>query len=159
VQRLLARDGIEIPYPTLHRFAVAELSFGRSAPTILVLDCDPGQEVQVDTGWVAWLEPEGGQPRRRVRAWIFTSVHSRHRFVWPVLHETTESAIEACEQAWQFFGGVFATLIVDNTKAIVVQADPLHARLSDAFLEYAQARGFVVDTTRVRHPKDKARVE
>jgi hypothetical protein len=27
------------------------------------------------------------------------------------------------------------------------------------FLEYAQARGFVIDPTRVRHPRDKARVE
>jgi hypothetical protein len=31
--------------------------------------------------------------------------------------------------------------------------------LADAFLEYSQARGFHVDTARVRSPKDKARVE
>ncbi len=30
---------------------------------------------------------------------------------------------------------------------------------SDAFLEYTQARGFVIDTARVRKSKDKARVE
>src|SRR5438105_1544055 len=39
VRRLLARDGVSIPYPTLHRFAVSELSFGRSATTIPVSDC------------------------------------------------------------------------------------------------------------------------
>ena len=50
-------------------------------------------------------------------------------------------------------------MIPDNTKAIVQVADPLAPRLTAAFLEYAQARGFVVDTTRVRSPKDKARVE
>jgi len=159
VRRLLARDGVAIPYATLHRFAVTELSFGRTAATIPVRDCEPGQELQVDTGWVAWLEPDGVHARRRLRSWIFTSVLSRHRFVWPIFRETTESAIEACEHAWRFFGGVFATLIVDNTKAIVVRADPLGAKIVEAFLEYAQARGFVTDTTRVRHPKDKARVE
>jgi transposase len=159
VRRLLARDGISIPYPTLHRFAVAQLSFGRAAPTMPVADCEPGEELQVDTGWVAWLEPDGQHARRHVRAWIFTSVHSRHRFVWTILRETTESAIEACEQAWRFFGGVFAALIVDNTKAIVAHADPLTPKIVDAFLEYAQARGFAIDTARVRHPKDKARVE
>jgi len=31
--------------------------------------------------------------------------------------------------------------------------------LVDGFAEYSQARGFVIDTARVRHPKDKARVE
>jgi len=50
-------------------------------------------------------------------------------------------------------------MIVDNAKAIVALADPLGARITPAFLEYAQKRGFVVETTRVRSPKDKARVE
>ena len=97
--------------------------------------------------------------RRRFRAWIFTSVLSRHRFVYPVFQETTQTAIEACEAAWEFFSGVFKVLIVDNTKAIVQTADPLSPKITAAFLEYAQARGFVIDTTRVRKPKDKARVE
>ena len=48
---------------------------------------------------------------------------------------------------------------MDNTKAIVHTADPLHPRLVDAFVEYSQVRGFVIDTERVRHAKDKARVE
>jgi hypothetical protein len=37
VRKLLIRDGIEIPYPTLHRFAVAELGFGRRAATIAAI--------------------------------------------------------------------------------------------------------------------------
>lgn len=160
VRRLLLRDGVDVPYATLHRFAVAELGFGRTAPTIPVADCEPGQEVQLDTGWVLWLEPDLlHAKRRRLRAWIFTAVRSRHRFVWPCLRETTQSAIEACEAAWEFFGGVFATLIPDNTKAIVQTADPLQPRINVTFLEYAQKRGFVIDTARARSPRDKARVE
>jgi hypothetical protein len=76
-----------------------------------------------------------------------------------VFKETTETAIEACEAAWAFFGGVFKVLIPDNTKAIVEKPDPLSPKITLGFLEYAQARGFVVDTTRVRAPRDKARVE
>ena len=160
VRRLLARDGIDVPYATLHRFAISELGFGRVAATIPVADCGPGEEVQLDTGWVLQLEPEAATgKRRRMRAWIFTAVRSRHRFAWPCLRETTESAIEACEAAWEFFGGIFRAVVVDNTKAIVQTADPLQPRLNVTFLEYAQARGFVVDTTRVRRPRDKARVE
>ncbi len=47
----------------------------------------------------------------------------------------------------------------DNLKAVVEQADPTGARLNQAFVEYAQARGFVVDPARVRAPQDKGRVE
>jgi hypothetical protein len=68
-------------------------------------------------------------------------------------------AIEACEAAWAFFGGVFAVLIPDNTKAIITQADALSPRITPAFLEYAQARHFHIDPARVRHARDKGRVE
>ena len=146
VRKLLLRQGAQISYPTLRRFAMAELGFGRGAPTILLADCGPGEEVQLDTGWMTLLRPDLRGKRRRFRAWIFTSVLSRHRFVYPVFPETTQTAIEACEAAWEFFGGVFRVLIVDNTKAIVQTADPLAPRITAAFLEYAQARGFVIDT-------------
>lgn len=159
VQRLLARRGVEIPYPTLHRFAVAELGFGATATTVPVADCEPGEELQVDTGWMTLLEPDLFGKRRRFRAWIFTAVRSRHRYVHVCFEETTRTAIAACEAAWEFFGGVFKVLVVDNTKSIVQTADPLAPRITAAFLEYAQSRGFHIDTARVRSPRDKARVE
>jgi transposase len=159
VQRLLKRKGVTVPYATLHRFAVKELGFGEQAPSIPVADCGPGEEVQLDTGWMTLLEPDLFGKRRRFRAWIFTSVYSRHRFVYPCFRETTVTAIEACEAAWAFFGGVFRVLIPDNTKTIVQKADPLRPIINEAFREYAQSRGFHIDPTRSRSPKDKARVE
>jgi transposase len=159
VRKLVQRKGDDIPYATLHRFAVEELDFGRGAATMPVADCDPGEEVQVDVGWMGLLEPDGLGKRRRFRAWIFTSVRTRHRFVYPTFREKTEDAIEACEAAWAFFGGVFKVLIPDNTKAIVQKADPLTPVLNATFLEYAQVRGFEVDPARSKHPKDKGRVE
>jgi hypothetical protein len=159
IRRLLQRRGVAVPYPTLHRFAVAELGFGRTSATLPLADCGPGEELQLDTGWMTLLEPDLWGKRRRFRAWIFTPVLSRYRFVYPCFRETTADAIEACEAAWTFYGGVFKTLVPDNTKAIVEVADPLGARINRAFLEYAQARGFQIDPARSRHPRDKARVE
>jgi transposase len=49
--------------------------------------------------------------------------------------------------------------IPDNTKAIIVAADPLAPRITPAFLEYAQARHFHIDPARGRSPRDKGRVE
>jgi hypothetical protein len=54
---------------------------------------------------------------------------------------------------------VFAVVIPDNMKAIVDTADATEPNLNDAFREYAQARGFAVDPTRIRSPRDKPRVE
>jgi len=159
IRKLLARQGVVIAYPTLYRFAVLELQFGQTATTLPVLDGDPGQELQIDTGWVGWLMPPPPAPRRRFRAWIFSAVCSRHRFVYPTFEETTARAIEACEAAWAFYGGIFHVLIPDNTKAIITQADPLAPRITPAFLEYAQARHFHIDAARAKHARDKARVE
>ena len=158
-RRLLARVGVLVPYPTLHRFATQELGFGRAAPTIPVADGAPGDELEVDTGWVVTLEPDAQGKRRKRKAWVFTPHLSRHRFVWPVERETTESAIEACEAAADFYGGFFKTLKPDGTKAIILKPDALHPTVTPAFLEYAQARGFHIDPARVRSPKDKGRVE
>jgi hypothetical protein len=70
----------------------------------------------------------------------------------PPFEETTARAIESCEAAWDFFGGVFKVIIPDNTKAIIVSADPLAPRITPASLEYAQARHFSIDPARVRQP-------
>ena len=58
VRKLLERRQVRIPYATLYRFAIDRLGFGESAPTIPVADCEPGEELQVDTGWMGSLEPD-----------------------------------------------------------------------------------------------------
>jgi transposase len=158
VRRLLARKGVDVPNSTLYRFASSELDYSRKPATMPLADGKPGVELQVDTGWMTKLEPRTSQPRR-FRAVVFIPSVSRYRFVYPIERETTAEMIAAFEAAWAFYGGVFAVAIVDNTKAIVDQADPLQPKLIEAFLEYAQARGFQIDTARVRKPTDKARVE
>jgi transposase len=159
IRKLLSRRGIRIPSATLYRYVTSELGFGRRGATVLVADCGPGEEIQVDTGVMGLLAPDSLGRRRRLLAWIFTAVLSRHRFVYPVFRETTETAIEACEAAWEYYGGVFKVLIPDNTKTIVQKADPLEPKLNLGFLEYAQSRHFAIDPTRVAKPRDKARVE
>jgi transposase len=159
IHMLLGRRGVVVPYRTLHRFAVAELGFGRRQATVRVADGEPGRELQVDFGRLG-LVPDPATGRRRVaQGLIFTAVYSRHMFVYPTLRQTLEAVIAGFEAAWVFFNGVFAVVVPDNMKAIVDAADATAPRLNDAFREYAQARGFVVDPARVRHPRDKPRVE
>ena len=67
--------------------------------------------------------------------------------------------IEGLEAAWAFFEGVPNYLVIDNFPAAVAGVDPLHPRLTRGFLEYSQHRGFILDPARLRHPRDKPRVE
>jgi transposase len=158
VQVLLERhSGTMVPYRTLHRYAARELGLGGRRVTVRVADGKPGEELQVDFGAVGWIVE--GDRRRRVWALVFTAVVSRHQYVWLTYRQTVADVIAGCEAAWAFFGGVFRVLIPDNLKAIVAKADREAPRLNATFREYAEARGFVVDPTRVRRPQDKGRVE
>ena len=159
IHTLLGRRGVVVPYRTLHRFAVSELGFGRGRATVRIADGEPGAEVQVDFGRMG-LVPDPRTERRRVaHGLVFTPVLSRHLFCWLTLEQTTAAVIEGFEEAWAYYGGVFKVAIPDNLTPVVIEADPLAPRFNVAFLEYAQARGFVIDPARVRRPTDKGRVE
>ncbi|MEO7034322.1 MAG: IS21 family transposase, partial [Polyangiaceae bacterium] len=84
---------------------------------------------------------------------------SRHQFVWPTFVQTTEAVCEGLDRAWRFFDAMIKTLVPDNMKSIIKEADALNPVLVAAFLDYAQARGIFVNPARVRSPKDKPRVE
>ena len=161
VHELLERQGVVVPERTLHRYALEELGIGRSArgSTVRVADGEPGDELQVDFGRLGRIpDPETGK-QRDLWALVFTPVVSRFSFVWLTHRQTLDDVIAGFEAAWGFFEGVFTTVIPDNMKTIVERADPLEPRLNQAFVEYAQARGFVIDPARVRSPQDKPRVE
>ena len=79
-------------------------------------------------------------------------------FVYLTFSMTLEEVIAGCEEAWEFFSGVFRVVVPDNMSPVVARADAVNPRLTREWLEYAQARGFVTDPARVRHPRDKPRV-
>ena len=160
VHTLLGRRGVAVPARTLERYC-AQLCGPRRgrATTVRVADGEPGDELQVDFGRMGLLfDPATGR-RRVCQALIFTACCSRHCFVWLTFTQTIDAVIEGFDAAWLFFGGVFRTVIPDNMAGIVDKADPLEPRINQAFAEYAQAREFAIDACRVRHPKDKPKVE
>jgi hypothetical protein len=148
-----------VPERTLHRFCAEELGYRKQKTTVRVDDGEPGQELQVDFGRMGWLADPATKTRRVVHALVFTAVFSRHTFVWLTHRQTLEDVIAGCEAAWAFYGGVFAVLVPDNLSPVVAKADGVSPRFTDAFVEYAQSRGFVIDPARVRSPQDKPRVE
>jgi len=160
ITELLERRGVVVPVRTVQRYVhdVCGRSRGRG-PTVRVADGEPGDELQVDFGRLGFLVDADSGRRRVVHGLVFTACFSRHCFVWLTYRQTTVDVIEGFEAAWRFFGGVFRTVVPDNLSAVVDHADPLAPRLNQAFVEYAQARGFRIDPARVRRPQDKPRVE
>ena len=154
---LLARQGVVVAERTLHRFA-AERCGAAGRVTTPVDDGPPGGELQIDFGDLG-LIPAGDGRRRKLRALVFTACFSRYMFVYLTFSMTLEEVIAGCEDAWQFFSGVFRVVVPDNMSPVVASADAVNPRLTREWLEYSQVRGFATDPARVRHPRDKPRVE
>ena len=129
-----------------------------SKVTTPVDDGPPGSELQIDFGDLG-LIPAGDGRRRKLRALVFTACFSRYMFVYLTFSMTLEEVIAGCEEAWQFFSGVFRVVVPDNMSPVVAKADAVNPQLTREWLEYSQARGFATDPARVRHPRDKPRVE
>jgi transposase len=159
VQELLGQQGVVVSYTTLRRF-VAQEGLGRRARTsVRMAESAPGEVAEMDFGRLGVLvEPTTGT-RRTLWALVVVLVYSRHAFVWPLFEQTLPAVIGGLEAAWGFFGGVPRRLVLDNFPAAVAGTDPLAPTLTRGFLEYTQARGFVADPARVRHPQDKPHVE
>jgi transposase len=138
----------------LHHEPGRAMLAGWAGDTIALVDAVTG-EVSRAYLFLAVLPFPGGEGRRRkLHALVFTACFSRLMFVYLTFSMTLEEVIAGCADAWAFFGGVFAVVIPDNMSPVVARADAVNPRLTREWLEYAQARGFVTDPARVRHPRD-----
>ena len=160
IQELLAERGCRISYSSRHRWlSRRHWQRRRSARTVRMEQSVPGEVAELDFGRLGFIQdPETGR-RCAVWALIVVLAHSRHSFVWPTYSQKLEEVIAGLEAAWAFFGGIPKYLVIDNFPAAVAGADSLHPRLTRGFLEYSQHRGFITDPARVRHPRDKPKVE
>jgi len=158
VHELLEREGLSVGYTTLRRYVHDELGWRERPVTVRVDDPPPGDEAQIDFGEMGYVADDEGK-RRKLWVLIVTLSMSRYMFVWPTFAQTCAAVIDGLEATWHFFGGVVKRIVPDNMSSAVVRAHATEPVLNRAFLEYSQWRGFLVDPARVRHPKDKPRVE
>jgi transposase len=160
VRDLLARQGVEVPYSSLHRFAVKHCGFAdRRRVTVRVAECEPGELAEVDFGRLGYLEDASTGRRRLVHALVVTLVHSRHQYVHVTHTQKLCDLIDGLEGAWDFFGGVTARVVLDNLKAAITKPDRYDPTIQRTFEEYASHRGFVIDAAIPRHPTGKPHVE
>jgi transposase len=122
------------------------------------MECEPGAEAQVDFGTAApVITPEG--KRRRPHLFRIVLSHSRKAYSEAVYRQTTDDFLRCLENAFQHFGGVPKTLVIDNLKAAVTKADWFDPDLNPKILAFCEHYGTVVLPTKVRTPRHKGKVE
>jgi transposase len=159
ILELLDQRGVPTTYSTLRRFVRQQGLGAAPRDTVRVAETAPGEVAQFDFGRLGLLADPATGRRHVLWALNIVLVYSRHQFVWPLIRQTLDEVIAGLEAAWGFWGGIPHRLIFDNFPAAVAGADALSPVLTRGFLEYSQARGFLVDPARVRHPKDKPHTE
>lgn len=122
------------------------------------MECAPGQEAQVDFGQGAWVRRERG---RRKRPHVFRIVlsYSRKGYSESVWRQDTETFIRCLENAFRDFGGVPRTLVPDNLKAAVQEADWYDPTLTPKLEAFCRHYGTVLLPARPRTPRHKGKVE
>ncbi len=143
-------------YHSVYRF-VKRLD-GDQADRVHRMECEPGQEAQVDYGTLHL--PIGDQGRRKkVHVLIVTLSHSRKSYVEAVLNQSAESFLRSLENAFRHFGGVPEHLCPDNLKAAVIRADWYEPQLNPKLRDFAAHYGTVILPSRPYTPTDKGKVE
>lgn len=144
-------------YESVKRFvralsAVVPLPFRR-------IETAPGEEMQVDFGLGApVIDPTTGK-RRRPHLFRATLSFSRKGYSEAVWRQDTESFLRCQENAFRHFGGVPKSVIPDNLKAAVLQADWFDPELNPKLTSFAEHYGTVILPTKPRTPQHKGKVE
>jgi transposase len=154
-QDLVAQHGFTGGYDAVKRF-VRRLA-QKVEPPFRRMECLPGQELQVDFGQGAWVSENG--KRRRTHLFRCVLSHSRKGYSEAVWRQTSESFIRCLENAFRHFGGVTASVVIDNLKAGVIQADWFDPEINPKLEEFARHYGTVILPTKPALPRHKGKVE
>ncbi|MFH2002293.1 MAG: IS21 family transposase [Planctomycetota bacterium] len=122
------------------------------------MECDPGIEAQIDFGKGAFIQEKGGR-RHRPHVLRITLSHSRKGYSEAVPRQTTDLFIRCLENAFWYFGGVPATLVIDNLRAAVTRADWYDPDLNPKIQSFAEHYGTVILPTKSNTPRHKGKIE
>lgn len=118
----------------------------------------PGEEAQVDYGYVGLINGADGRPHKTY-AFVMTLSHSRHRFVEFVQSQNQRSWCQSHIHAFRFFGAVPKRILLDNLKSGVIKPDIYDPTLNMAYEEMSRFYNVILDPAKARKPEHKGKVE
>lgn len=141
-------------------FTVRYRQWRQGLKTTMRLDHEPGKKLFVDYAGVTLsiTDPKSGKVWQ---AQVFVATLGASNYTYC---EVTESQgltdwLGSHRRAFEFFGGVPQILVPDNIKTGIKDACYYEPDLNISYGELAQHYGCAVIPTRVRKPRDKAKVE
>ena len=130
----------------------------RRQPAFLTLAFAPGECAQVD--WGAFGSVPVGQTQRRLSFFVMVLCYSRMMYVEFTVSQTMEHFLACHQHAFEFFGGIPQTVMVDNLKSAVLQRALGEAPVfNPKYLDFATHNGFTIAPCNVGKGNEKGRVE
>jgi transposase len=129
-----------------------------SRTAYLTLNFAPGEAAQVDFASCGTIRV--GETRTRLHVFVMTLCHSRMIYAEFILRQNMEHFLQCHRNAFEYFGGVPAKVMVDNCKVAIdspsLRGEPVVNR---HYADLASHYGFRVVACGVRKPHEKGRVE
>lgn len=117
-----------------------------------------GKQAQVDFGEYNMRSSTG----QRVKVFFFTFVlsRSRYKYLWFTDRNfTTDLAIEAHEQAFNYIRGVPDEVVYDQDKVFIVSENSGDIILTNLFKSYIRSKSFTLHFCRKSDPQSKGKIE
>lgn len=156
IQRLLLAEGVKVSNRSINRYI--QKAFPKLPKNTIHIKTEPGQEAQVDFGYIGKRQDVEGK-NRKLYAFVMTLSHSRYRYVEFTFSQNQVSWAHLHINAFNFFGGVPNRIILDNLKAGVIKPDIYDPTLNETYSELSRFYSFTIDPTKVFKPEHKGKVE
>jgi transposase len=163
VTRMLLWQEYKACYPDGWQYSVFCDRYRRWLATqdpILRLEHAPGEKLFVDYAGqtVPIIDRHTGEERA---AQIFVAVlgHSNYTYAEASGSQKLSDWLESQARALEFMGGVPQAIVPDNLKSAVSRAHRYEPELNPSYQDFAEHYGVAILPTRVRKPRDKAKVE
>ena len=149
---------VRVGYATFRRFVRRHVEPATPAP-VMRIETAAGEQAQVDFGYAGLMPRVAGEAPRKTWVFVMTLAFSRHQYVELVQDQSVPTWLRLHRNAFESFGGVPATVVLDNLKAGIVRAcanDPMAQR---SYRECAEHYNFTISPCLPRMPRHKGKVE
>jgi transposase len=130
----------------------------RKTKAFLTLSFEPGECAQVD--WGQYDKVKVGSTERKLSFFVMVLCYSRLMYVEFTVSETMEHFLACHRNAFEYFGAVPATVMVDNIKCAVLRRCVGQAPIfNPRYIDFSNHYGFEIRACGVGKGNEKGRVE
>jgi transposase len=152
----LRQEGLQVGYTIVREYV--QLIRPKPAKAYLTLHFAPAECMQVD--WGSWGFIPVGSTRRRLSFYAAVLCYSRMMYLEFTLGQSQEHFLSCHQNAFNYFGGLPDSVMVDNCKTAVL-SHPIGQPpvFNPHYLDFARHYGFKIRACGVKKANEKGRVE